>query len=133
MNNFMKWVHILFMGTPKERIQVMRAVVDAVKIFKKGKPSKQGQYFHELINSDKVEVIGFVPQITYIRVNSEDKSDLEVLWEHKFSVPTILYHLKDSPIMLVVNPNMDYNDSRLLEIEGNSELVEIRDLKGIIG
>jgi hypothetical protein len=35
--------------------------------------------------------------------------------------------------MLVVNPNMSYNNSRLVEIEENSELIEIRDLKGIIG
>lgn len=131
--NLMKWAQILFNGNGKQRMEVVKAVIDAVKIYKKGKTSKEGEYFYNLITSDEVELVGFAPNITYIRANSSDKSDLEVLWDHRFSVPTLLFHLKDSPVMLLVNPNVNYNDSRLMEIEENSDLIEIRDLKGIIG
>lgn len=131
--NLMKWASTLFWGTGKQRSEVVKTVIDAVKIFKKGKPSPEGEEYQKLLQSNKVELIGFVPNITYIRVNSSDKEDLEVLWDHRFSAPTLLFHLKDSPIMLLVNPNVDYNNSRLLEIGENSDLIEIRDLKGIIG
>ena len=131
--NLMKWAQILFNGNGKQRMEVVKAVIEAVKIYKKGKTSKEGEYFYNLITSDEVELVGFAPNITYIRANSSDKSDLEVLWDHRFSVPTLLFHLKDSPVMLLVNPNVNYNDSRLMEIEENSDLIEIRDLKGIIG
>ena len=131
--NLMKWANILLWGTAKERIEVVKSTIEAVKIFKKGKVSKQGVKAHKLITSNQVELVGFVPNISYIRATSSDPEDLEVIWDHKFSGPVLLYQLKDSPIMLLVNPNVAYNDSRLLEIDENSDLVEIRDLKGIIG
>jgi hypothetical protein len=131
--NLMKWANILLWGTAKERIEVVKSTIEAVKIFKKGKVSKQGLKAHKLISSNQVELVGFVPNISYIRATSSDPEDLEVIWDHKFSGPVLLYQLKDSPIMLLVNPNVAYNDSRLLEIDENSDLVEIRDLKGIIG
>lgn len=131
--NLMKWANILLWGTAKERVAVVKATIEAVKIFKKGKVSKQGLEAHKLITSNKVELVGFVPNISYIRATSSDPEDLEVIWDHRFSGPVLLYQLKDSPIMLLVNPNVAYNDSRLLEIDENSDLIEIRDLKGIIG
>lgn len=131
--NLMKWASILLLGNGRQRSKIVQYVVDAVKIFKKGKSSPEGDAYQKLLESDKVELIGFVPNITYIRVDSSDKEDLEVLWDHRFSAPTLLFHLKDSPIMLLVNPNVAYNNSRLLEIDENSDLIEIRDLKGIIG
>lgn len=131
--NLMKWAQILFSGSGKQRMNVVQNVIEAVKIYKKGKISEEGENFFKLINSDKVELVGFTPNITYIRANSKDKSDLDVIWDHRFSAPTLLFHLKDSPIMLLVNPNVNYNDSRLMEIDENSDLMEIRDLKGIIG
>lgn len=129
----MKWANILMHGTSKERIEVVKSTIEAVKIFKKGKPSKEGENAYDLITSDKVELVGFVPNVSYIRATSSDPEDLEVIWDHRFSAPTLLFQLKDSPIMLLVNPNVAYNDSRLLEIDANSDLIEIRDLKGIIG
>jgi len=131
--NLMKWANIILWGTGQQRIEVVKSVIRSVKIFKKGKPTKEGAEYQKLLMSNKVDLVGFVPNITYIRVNSPQKDDLEVLWDHRFSAPTLLYHLKDSPIMLLVNPNVAYNNSRLLEIDENSDLVEIRDLKGIIG
>jgi len=129
----MKWANILMWGSGKQRSIVLEAVLKAVRIFKKGKSSPEGVKYEKLLRSNKVDLIGFVPNITYIRVNSRDQEDLEVLWDHKFSGPTVLYHLKDSPFLILVNPNVAYNDSRLLEIDENSDLAAIRNLKGIIG
>jgi hypothetical protein len=131
--NLMEWANILMRGTAKERIEVVKSTIEAVKIFKKGMVSNEGIEAHKLITSKKVELVGFVPNISYIRATSSDPEDLDVIWDHRFSGPVLLYQLKDSPIMLLVNPNVAYNDSRLLEIDENSELLEIRNLKGIIG
>jgi hypothetical protein len=131
--NLLKWVKIIFLGNGRDRLKVVDDVISSVKLYKKGEVSEDGKKYHNLVSSKHVELIGFTPNITYIRANSNDENDLDVLWDHRFSGPTLLFHLKDSPIMLLVNPNMTYNDSRLLEIEENSNLVEIKDLKGIIG
>jgi hypothetical protein len=131
--NIMKWVNILMWGTSRERSAVVNEVIESVKIYKKGKLTKKGEHYANILKSGEVDFIGFVPNITYVRAHSNDPEDLEVFWDHRFSAPTLLYHVKDSPIMLLVNPNVAYNDSRLLEIDENSELAEIRDLRGIIG
>lgn len=131
--NLMKWANIILWGTGKQRIEVVKACLEAVRIFRKGTPSKEGKEIADLLTSDKVDLIGFVPNISYLRINSKDENDLTVIWDHKFSTPTLLYHMKDSPIMLLVNHDVSYNHSRLLEIDANSDLMEIKDLKGIIG
>jgi len=128
-----KWANIIMWMKNKDRMGLVEKVLDAVKIFKKGELTKEGQGFYKLLKSSNVQLIGFVPDVTYIRAQSRDPEDLEVLWNHKFSVPTLLYHMKDSPFLLLVNPNVAYNDSKLLEIKENADLIEIRDLKGIIG
>ena len=131
--NFFKWVNILFAFDQKQRKKLVEKVLEAIWIFKKGKPSPQGDKAVELLTSDKVELIGIVPDINYIRVASRDPDDLEPLWNHRFSVPTLLYRIKDSPFLLLANPNVEYNDCKLLEIDENSDLKELRDIAGIIG
>jgi hypothetical protein len=131
--NFLKWVDYFMYGSAKERIRTVKSIIEAVKIFDKGEITDKGLEYHKLVTSDSVELIGVVPNVSYIRATSSDPNDLEVIWDHRFSGPVLLYHVKDSPLMLLVNPNVSYNDSKLLEIDENSDLVEIRDLKGIIG
>lgn len=131
--NFFKWVNILFCLDQKQRKILVEKVLEAIWIFKKGKPSPEGDKAVDLLTSNKVELIGIVPDINYIRVSSKDKADLEPLWNHRFSVPTLLYRVKDSPFLLLANPNVEYNDCKLLEIDENSDLKELRDIAGIIG
>lgn len=131
--NLFKWANIFFCGTAKQRQAVVRAVIQAVGIFQKGVSSAKGKEAVELLTSNKVELIGVVPNINYMRVQSRCEEDLEVLWDHRFSVPTLLYRIKDSPFLLLVNPNVEYNESKLLEIDANADLKELRDIAGIIG
>jgi len=128
-----KWANIFFCGTSKQRQNVVDAVKSAIKIFKKGKESVEGDNAFDFISSNKVELIGVVPNINYIRVQSRVKEDLEALWDHHFSVPTLLYRIKDSPFLLLANPNVEYNHSKLLEIASNADLEELKDIAGIIG
>ena len=129
----MKWANIIMWGTGNLRKKVVDAVIEAVGIYKKGKKTKEGEEIQSLLKSNKVELIGFVPQVQYIRVDSKDPDDLEPIWEHKFSTATLLYQLKDTPIMLLVNPNVAYNYSILSDIPENEHLMEIKNLRGIIG
>jgi hypothetical protein len=131
--NFFKWVNIFFSGTQKQRKAVVQAVIKAIRIFKKGEPSKEGDEATKLLTSDRVQLIGVVPHVEYIRVESKCEEDLEVIWNHRFSVPTLLFRIKDSPFLLLANPNIEYNDSKLLEIPENADLKELHDILGIIG
>lgn len=131
--NLFKWANIFLCGTQAQRKKVVQAVIEAIWIFKKGEPSIEGEKAVSLLTSDKVELIGVVPDINYFRVASRTPEDLEVIWNHRFSVPTLLYRVKDSPFLLLANPNVEYNDCKLLEIDGNSDLKELHDILGIIG
>jgi hypothetical protein len=132
--NLIAWADYMLQISAKYRLKVMGAFYTAVRTFKNGEtPTKEGIAIEKLLRSNKVDVIGFVQNVNYIRINSSHKEDLDVIWDHKFSVPSVLFQLKGTPIMLLVNPNVAYNDSRLLEIDENAELEEIRNLKGIIG
>ena len=128
-----KWYNDFVSFTQAGRKKIVNAVLEAVKIYKKGKKSPEGTNAYNLLTSDNVELIGVVGNITYLRVQSKVQDDLEVAWDHKFSVPSLLYYVKDSPFLLLANPNVHYNSSKLLEIEGNQELEEIKNLRGIIG
>jgi len=131
--NLFKWANIFFCGTAKQRRHVVNVVMDAIKIFKKGKQSSEGDDAYEFITSNKVELIGVVPNVNYIRVESKVKEDLDALWDHHFSVPTLLFRIKDSPFLLLANPNVEYNNSKLLEIAENANLKELKGINGIIG
>jgi hypothetical protein len=131
--NLFKWANVFFSGTQKQRIKVVDTVLEAIKIFKKGRKSPEGDKAYKFITSNKVELIGVVPNINYIRVQSRVKEDLDALWDHHFSVPTLLYRIKDSPFLLLANPNVEYNNSKLLEIASNANLEELKNIAGIIG
>lgn len=129
----MKWANIIFFGDSKQRMKVVDACLKAILIFQKGEPSKAGKEAHALLTSNKVDLIGFVPYVNYIRAKSKCEDDMDVLWTHPFSVPTMLFRVKGTPFLLLANPNVEYNESKLLENEENRHLAELNRLLGIIG
>lgn len=131
--NLMLWADMILDMTGKARKRIVKSIYDSVLIFKKGKPSKEGKEIQNLMASDDLTLIGFIPQVQYLRVDSKNKEDLTPIWEHRFSVPSLLYQVKDKPMLVIINPNARYNHNILTEIEDNNDVLEIRNLRGIIG
>lgn len=128
-----KWVDTFLGAAVKDRKNIVAKSLDAIKTYIKGETTKAGLQFYKFLMSDQVELIGVCPFIVYLMSEDQDKEKLEVCWKHDFSIPTLLYHIKGTPFLLLANANVDYNKSKLLEIKENSTIFELRNLRGING
>ena len=86
---------------------------------------------------EKSELIGIAPNVSYMMVKG-DQEELESMWVHAFSVPTLLLKVKDTPILIMANANLEFNDSVLTKIEHNEYHKELmktlkRYTRGITG
>ncbi len=131
--NYFKWVNILIESKTTVRHNLVKHCLNAVRLFKKGEKSKAGEDCFKFLNSSDKQLIGFCPEISYIMVDHKDKTNLKTLWNHKFSIPTMLYHIKGTPFLLLANANLDYNNSKLLEIDDNKAMADELKWDGILG
>jgi|GEM_PF-3977023 len=105
--------------TSKKHFEIAEQnALDAAIHFKKGKKSKIGTKFGDSLAKDFI-LIGFSPNIIYVKVESENEDELAVEWCHPFSQPTLLFQHKTLPIILQVNGNIDFNETRLAKIPDN--------------
>lgn len=93
----------------------------------------------ECINTimDNSELVGIAPNVSYMMVKG-DKEEMESMWVHAFSVPTLLLKVKGTPMLVMVNANLEYNDSVLTKIKHNEYHEELmktlkRYTRGITG
>ena len=128
-----KWVDTFIASKVKDRRNIVATSIEAIKTYIKGKVTEKGLQFYKFLMSNDVELIGVCPFIVYIMHDDQDKEKLEVCWKHDFSIPTMLYHIKGTPFLLLANANVDYNKSKLLEIKENSKVFELKNLRGING
>jgi hypothetical protein len=125
------WAYQLTKSKIPDRKKVRHLVMNGIKNFKLGKPSKAGDDLVKSLKKD-FEFIGFSPNIMYIKEDGP-KKHTEVQWVHPFSVPTLLFKNKKLPYLVLVNPNLDFNDSRLRKIDQNLSLEELQGVLGITG
>lgn len=128
-----KWVDTFLASVVKDRRNIVNKSLEAIKTYVKGKTTEKGLQFFKFLMSEQVELIGVCPFIVYLMHDDDDKEKLEVCWKHDFSIPTLLYHIKGTPFLLLANANVDYNKSKLLEIKENSQVFELKNLRGING
>lgn len=114
----LSWVRDLLSFSVPHRKKVRRLIMDGILNFKKGKPSKEGTDFINYLKQEG-QFVGFATNMTYVMENSKYDDELESIWVHPLSEPSLLYKIKDMPILIVTNPNIEYNDSVLNKIEQN--------------
>lgn len=131
--SFFKWVNILIASKVETRLKIVKHCLNAVRLFKKGEKSSEGEQFYKFLTSKDKKLVGFAPDISYIMADNKDKSNLNVLWNHKFSIPALVYYIEGSPFLLLANANLDYNNSKLLEIADNKEIASDEQWKEILG
>lgn len=131
IKEYLTWVWDLIKSKASHRKEARTLAEDAVKNFKKGNPSKEGDTLCSQLKKD-FEFIGFAPNISYIKEKGP-KDQLEALWVHPFSVPTLLYKHKKLPYLVLVNGNLDFNNTRLSDIKQNASLDGLENILGITG
>lgn len=114
----LSWVADMIGFSVAHRKKVRRLVMEGILNFKRGKPSKEATEFVNYLKQEG-QFVGFATNMTYIMENSKHADELESIWIHPLSEPSLLYKIKGMPILIVTNPNIEYNNSVLNKIEAN--------------
>ena len=124
----LSWVKALRESTLSFRRVLVRTLLEGIKEFKSGRDNKAGQkLFDQILKSGSFELVGITTCVPYIKVEGS-KDDLKQEYIHPFGMPTLLYHIKNTPAFLLVNPGLRFNSNILKEIEKNKY---DEDVKGI--
>lgn len=112
------WVKQLITFPVSERKKLRKICLNGIKLFKKGKESDEGREAARFLKED-CEFIGYAVNISYVMENSKHEDELGCLWVHPFSGPTLLYKVKNAPMLVLSNENLNFNKSNLQYIEMN--------------
>lgn len=80
------------------------------------------------IRTYRPDFLGFVPRIEYTMV-TDDLTDVNTVWIHPFSLPTLLFWSHQGGFAFFVNANLDHNESVLAKVAGN----RLNPLRGFTG
>lgn len=132
----LSWVELLINLPSSTRKGIRKICLKGIKLFKRGEVSDQGDECVRFLKED-CKFIGYAVNICYVMESGSNKQEENSLWVHPFSVPTPLYKVKGSPLLVVGNENLEYNNSVLSKIPANKynkELLNfIKGTKGIQG
>lgn len=114
----LSWVADMLSFSVTARKKIRRMVLEGIFNFKRGKPSKEAADFVNYLKQEG-QFVGFATNMSYIMENSKYAEELDSIWIHPLSEPSLLYKIKDMPILIVTNPNIEYNNTVLNKLEGN--------------
>ena len=119
------WVKQLRSTSYVFRRKLVDLLLQGIKEFKTKKNGSIGKQIFDDIRSGKMDLVGIATCQPYIKVEG-DEGERELEYVHAFGMPTLLYHVKDSPVFVLVNPALRFNSNILKEIEKNgySEVVK---------
>jgi predicted peroxiredoxin len=112
------WVRQLRETSYSFRRKLVELLLDGVKEFKSKKNPDLGKQICADIRSGKMDLVGIATCQPYIKVEG-DENERQMEYVHAFGMPTLLYHVKDSPVFVLINPALRFNTNILKEVEKN--------------
>jgi hypothetical protein len=132
----LSWANQMLNIPSSKRKKIKKIILEACKIFRKGQRSVEGDQLYQLLKGNEVELIGYVPNVSYIKIEGSSEQ-LKSFWVHPFSIPTLAFKSKKYPMVMLVNPSITFNDSILksLEIDGKllNDINDLKELKNMLG
>jgi hypothetical protein len=130
----LSWVKNMVFSKTTHRKRSKEVALEGILHHIDGKVTKKMDELVTILKSDEVEFIGFIPSVSYIKENSSSKDELQAMFVHPFSSPTLLYKMRDIPVLLIANGNLDFNDSVLCKISENKYNEDIQKIaQAILG
>lgn len=120
IQNVLSWSPMLTELSPKEREKLTDMIVTSIENFKQGETSKEGREAVKFLTEDCI-YIGFTSQIQYVMEKSRGQGSLDYIWEHPFSIPSLLMKHKKYPILIIANGNLDFDDGRMQKSKYNKD------------
>lgn len=127
----LSWVYTMLRTSGKERKKWKKMILDGIRqtFNPKAKPGETEDLVNLLESSD-VEIVGFVPNIQYIRVDGSEDF-LKAWWVHP-TQPTLIAKHKRLPLVFLAGPSLRFNETVIKEVNPKSGVKE-EDLIGFTG
>ena len=119
IQNVLSWSPMLTELTANERQKLTDMIVTSVENFKQGETSREGREAVKFL-TEECTYIGFTSQIQYVMSKSRGQGSLDYIWEHPFSIPSLLLKHKKLPFLIIANGNLDFDDGRMQKSKYNN-------------
>lgn len=110
--HFAPWYRQLMQLDEKRRKEIAQ---EALKRIRASKPDT-----YRFIVDMKCKLVGICPAVEYTLL-TKDEGDLDVTFSHAFGIPTLVYWVPRGKFAILVNANLEYNDTVLNKIKGNKK------------
>ena len=117
MKEYLAWVTTMLHAPVKKRWEWVELIFAGFRTYRK---SKEGIYLSDILqDKDTWEILGFCPNIQYVRVDHKDEEMLKYIFVHPWGTPPLLLRHKRLDIAVIAGPGMRWNDTILREIKDN--------------
>lgn len=129
VQNVLSWSPLLTQLNVKERQELTDFVLKGIETYKQGEVTKEGKEAVRHLE-DECIFIGFSSQVQYVMEQPRGHGSLDYIWEHPFSIPTLLFKHKKFPFLIMANGNIDFDDGRMNKSKYNNNEVPFNGISG---
>lgn len=127
----LSWVSTMLMTPAAKRKKWVKLILKNLKkAFNPSAKEGETEELVKLLESSDVEIIGFAPNIQYLRVDGSDQF-LKAWWVHP-NQPTLIAKHKRLPLVILAGPSLRFNETVIKEVNPESG-VEEQSLVGFTG
>jgi len=129
MKEYLNWAMVMIQMAYKDpdkaresRKRWVDHILNGIKSYRgsSGEKTEEAKYLTDILSDeDTWELIGFAPNLQYIRCDHENDNMLKFLFVHPWGTPPLVYKHKRLPMFITVGPGIRWNDSILREITDN--------------
>lgn len=119
----LSWVSTMIMSPAHERKQWLKIVLKNIKkAFNPKAREGETEELVKLLGSSDVEIIGFAPNIQYLRVDGSEQF-LKAWWVHP-TQPTLIAKHKRLPLVFLAGPSLRFDETVIKEINPEKGIEE---------
>ncbi len=129
IKEMLSWVYSIVKFPLKDREELYNLSMESIKY-----DTKTADLYKMLKDKKQYEFVGITPNISYVSMDkSYTKKELECLWVHPFSRPTLLFYNKRYHYYMLINANLRKDKSVLKEISKNLNINQLSSFLGTRG
>jgi len=125
VKEYLSWVTTMLETPAKKRWKWVETIIEGIRSYRDPKKANAvddatKKYLSDaLLDESTWEIVGFAPNISYVRVDCPDKEMLGYIWVHPWGTPALLLKHRRLPICIMAGPGIRWNDTILRELKEN--------------
>jgi hypothetical protein len=129
MKEYLNWAVVMIQMAHKDPDKARESrkrwadhILNGIKSYRgsNGEKAEEAKYLTDILaDEDTWELVGFAPNLQYIRYDHDNDNMLKFLFVHPWGTPPLVFKHKRLPMFITVGPGIRWNDSILREITDN--------------